>query len=353
MKYKISFLFFFLIPFFLFSQENSRTEYIIPDILGFQTLKCDFHMHTIYSDGEVLPLVRVREAWSGGLDVIAITDHIEWWLHEEGEGANRNKPYEDALSHAEKKGLVLIRAIEITKGMPPGHLNLLFLKDVDKIDRKDYKQALTEAKKQGAFVFWNHPGWARQAPDGIKWYEEHTEVLSNGWMQGIEVVNWNEYYPEAIDWCLEKNLTLVGNSDMHMPVNTYLSEQELQHRPMTLVFSKSTNPEDIKEALVQRKTAVWFENILIGEQKYLKEIFHHSVQVKSIIKTSESKYFVQVYNKSSLQFDLENEIGKIQLLPGKTTGFYIDSDVKPESISFKVINLKVSGKTVLETSLKF
>ena len=28
----------------------------IPDILGYKTLKCDFHMHTVFSDGMVWPL---------------------------------------------------------------------------------------------------------------------------------------------------------------------------------------------------------------------------------------------------------------------------------------------------------
>ena len=34
----------------------------IPDIPGYKTLKCDFHIHTIYSDGNVTPDVRVLEA---------------------------------------------------------------------------------------------------------------------------------------------------------------------------------------------------------------------------------------------------------------------------------------------------
>lgn len=44
---------------------------------GFHVLKCDFHTHTIFSDGRVWPTMRVDEAWKDGLDAIAITDHIE------------------------------------------------------------------------------------------------------------------------------------------------------------------------------------------------------------------------------------------------------------------------------------
>lgn len=36
------------------------------------------HTHTIYSDGQVYPVYRVREAWRYGLDILAITDHIEY-----------------------------------------------------------------------------------------------------------------------------------------------------------------------------------------------------------------------------------------------------------------------------------
>ena len=46
---------------------------VIPDIEGYKTLKCDFHMHTIFSDGNVWPTTRVKEAVWEGMDAIAIT----------------------------------------------------------------------------------------------------------------------------------------------------------------------------------------------------------------------------------------------------------------------------------------
>ncbi|MFH1268845.1 MAG: PHP domain-containing protein, partial [Planctomycetota bacterium] len=55
-----------------------RREIQFPDVGGYQTLVCDFHMHTVFSDGQVWPPVRVKEAWSQGLDAIALTDHIEY-----------------------------------------------------------------------------------------------------------------------------------------------------------------------------------------------------------------------------------------------------------------------------------
>ncbi len=49
----------------------------IPNVEGFQTLKGDFHIHTLFSDGHVMPKDRVAEAVENGLDVIALTQHIE------------------------------------------------------------------------------------------------------------------------------------------------------------------------------------------------------------------------------------------------------------------------------------
>lgn len=58
-----------------------RNEILIPSLEGYEVLKCDFHMHTVFSDGSVWPTVRVGEAWQEGLDAMAITDHLEYLPH--------------------------------------------------------------------------------------------------------------------------------------------------------------------------------------------------------------------------------------------------------------------------------
>jgi len=68
---------------FISASAAVRKEIRIPDIAGYRTLKCDFHMHTVFSDGNVWPTVRVDEAWREGLDAIAITDHVEYHPHKE------------------------------------------------------------------------------------------------------------------------------------------------------------------------------------------------------------------------------------------------------------------------------
>ena len=58
------------------SLQAQRRMLSVPELPGYVTLKCDFHMHTVFSDGNVWPIYRVGEAWRDGLDVISITDHI-------------------------------------------------------------------------------------------------------------------------------------------------------------------------------------------------------------------------------------------------------------------------------------
>ena len=50
---------------------------VIPDIEGYKTLKGDFHIHTVFSDAAVWPTTRVQEAIWEGLDVLAITEHVD------------------------------------------------------------------------------------------------------------------------------------------------------------------------------------------------------------------------------------------------------------------------------------
>ena len=180
------------------SFAQQRKEIQIPDIPGYKTLKCDFHMHTVFSDGSVWPTIRVQEAWLEGLDAIAITEHIEYRPHTTDIKADHNRAYEVAEPAAKRANIILIRGAEITRNMPPGHLNVLFIKNANLLERDDYKDVLKEAHDQGAFILWNHPGWRRQQPDKTLWWNEHTFLLKNNLLHGIEVCNSDEYYPEAL-----------------------------------------------------------------------------------------------------------------------------------------------------------
>jgi predicted metal-dependent phosphoesterase TrpH len=295
-----------------------RNEVQIPDVGGYMTLACDFHMHTIFSDGRVWPEIRAEEAWREGLDAFALTEHIEYQRHEKDVRTNHNRSYEIARGSAESLGLLIVKGAEITRDMPPGHFNAIFLKDVDALDVEEWRDAIKAAVKQGGFVFWNHPGWTGQQPEGKSiWYEEHTELHKKGWMHGIEVVNGDEYYRLAHKWALEKRLTMIGGSDVHTPTGLNYDFHAGEHRSMTLVLAKERSKESIKEALLARRTVVYWRNRLIGEEKYLRPIFDGSIEIinpKVVIKGEGSAY-VQIRNKSEVDFELE-AVGELEEVSG-------------------------------------
>ena len=73
-----------------FTQVGYVNRIAIPDVAGYVTLKCDFHVHTVFSDGDVWPTFRVQEALADGLDAIALTDHVEYQPKGEYVSKNRN-----------------------------------------------------------------------------------------------------------------------------------------------------------------------------------------------------------------------------------------------------------------------
>ena len=277
-----------------------RGNIAIPDLDGYVTLECDFHMHTVFSDGTVWPTVRVNEAFREGLDAIALTEHIEYRPFRADVTGSHNRSYE--IAQASNRGIIVIRGSEITRSMPPGHFNAIFLNDADELEKDNYMDVFRSAKNQKAFIFWNHPGWTSQQPDVTLWWSEHTQLLEQGMMHGIEVANGGSYYIEAHQWCLDKKLTMLGNSDVHAPMMIFESGR---HRTMTLVFAREKTAESIYEALMDRRTAVYFNEFVIGEEKYLKELFEKSVDIS--VTKSENTARITFTNKSDLVFNLRKD----------------------------------------------
>ncbi len=280
---------------------QTRHEIQIPNILGYRTLKCDFHMHTVFSDGLVWPTVRVDEAWREGLDAIAITDHIEYQPHKADVPTQHNRPYEIALPRAKSLGILLIHAAEITRNTPPGHFNAIFLDDVDPLDTKDLLDCMAAADKQGAFIWWNHPDWK---PDKKGWFDIHTTLYEKRYMRGIEVVNGRSYYPDVHRWALEKNLTFMGNSDIHAPSMLEQSTTD-KHRSMTLVFAREKTAAALKDALVAGRTAIWYEDQLIGKPEYLKAIFNAATTISDIDYGEDGNVRFSLHNNCDVSLQME------------------------------------------------
>ncbi len=285
---------------------QSRKIIHIPDIPGYRTLKCDFHTHTVFSDGLVWPTVRVEEAWHEGLDAISITDHIEYRPHSKDINADFNRSYEIAEPIAANRNIILIKGAEITRSMPPGHLNTLFIRNANLLNRENVFDAIKEARDQGAFIIWNHPGWKVQQPENTLWWEEHTRLLQSDMLHGIEVYNYKEYYPEAIDWAIEKKLTVFAGTDIHEPASMAYDVTN-SHRPLTLVFAKSRTEGGIREALFSKRTAAWFDNTVAGQAEILKLLFFSSLKISKPagnFKLGETKR-VEIENISDIDYELE------------------------------------------------
>lgn len=293
---------------FNYPQTHSRKEILVPDILGYKTLKCDFHLHTVFSDGYVWPTARVDEAWQEGLDVIAISDHIEYLPHKEEILPGKfdfNRSYELAKKRADRLSILLIKAGEITRDLPPGHWNAVFLDDVNRLDRPEFEDTLREAVDQKAFVFWNHPSY-EHPEDRCEWFPIHEKMFQKGWMHGIEVANGDYYYPEVFRWCLEKKLTLLGNSDIHSPVHMSYRIHKGEHRPMTLVFAGERSLSAVRDALFKRRTTVLWKNTLIGEKKYLEPLVKNAIRILNpeITLTGRNSNYIHIKNLSDIPYQL-------------------------------------------------
>lgn len=281
----------------------AQSPVVIPDIPGYQTLQCDFHIHSIFSDGKVWPTVRVDEAHREGLDVISLTEHLSPSPHRNFLVPGHNHSYEITAPYAKERDILLIRGSEITRPMAPGHSNAIFLSDSEPLDTENWRDAFVEAKKQNAFIFWNHPSWERQQPDETRWFPEHTDLYENGMLHGIEVVNGTGYSPEAHQWCIDKNLTMIGTSDSHAPVMPDLMNPG-KHRTMTLVFARERTPEAVREALDARRTLVYFDDVLIGDKKLLRSLYESALEIEDIERESR-RVTIRFKNKSGLTFRLK------------------------------------------------
>lgn len=352
----------------------------IPDIPGYITLKCDFHLHTVYSDGSVWPNFRVNEAVRDGLDVIAMTDHIDFEAYPEFIEKDYNKPYEIAKKAAESKGLIVIKGGEISPRVSPYHNNAIFLKDVNKLP-VDYmketqkkfvmkdnikKEELTapflEAQRQDAFVFYNHPGYSWwDKKDTAIFTTLHKELYEKGIIKGVEVVN-GRYNIIAHRIAEKYNLTLMGNSDAHADVfYTYRNS----HRPVTLVFAKEKTEEAVREALLSRRTAVYVDDVIIARFAEADALFKASLvtTLEKKVRNGEPVLSVTISNKSDIPYSIRVKaehnietypLGMMTLEPHQPRTFIVKElweDPSLIELNVEVYNIVVSPEQNLQTKI--
>lgn len=367
--------------------EKYTRKIFFPDIDGYKTLLTDFHQHTVFSDGSVWPTIRVEEAIKDGLDAISLTEHLEYQPYSKDiPNPDRNRAYNIAKSFAENKNksldrkLIVINGQEITRSMPPGHINAIFLNDANKLlHPKDSLKGILAANKQDAFVFWNHPAWPAQRSDGIAKLDEfHKYLIEKKLLHGIEVVNELYYSEEALRLALENDLTIMGTSDIHglvdwlfkVPDDNESSNGTLPgHRPVTIIFSKDKSEDGIKDALFAGKTAVFYNELLIGKEENLKPLVEkclvinnindlelgYSEDGKSTIKKVEIKNVSDapfiLKNLNSFTFETNSDI--INIMPNSIHSISVKTKGEPlNELKFEVLNGIIAHKKYLNISLE-
>lgn len=345
----------------------TSNKIIIPDVEGYKTLKGDFHIHTIFSDGNVTPDNRVREAAWEGLDILSITDHIDTrarkWIKSGilSENCDGNYPYKLAKKLAAREGVLLINGGELSRRAPSHHCNVLFIKDNDKVvteaEKFDHDNALAteaglkEARNQGAFIMWNHPHWENYSPNETVLRPVQEKLLKGGYFDALEIYNGEiGYSPEAHEWALKYDLAIMGCSDAHAPLFTKIDYLGGKHRVVTLVFAKEKSVASVREAMDAKRTAVFAEDMIYGREQELDPLFKACVKVKSV-KWSESGVSCVLENVSSIPVIISKAPGSenyryprhLNIPPFSTVTF----SVKPLVNETKTTKLKESVKKVV------
>ena len=353
-----------------------RTEIILPKVKGFNCYKADLHVHTSYSDGAVTPAGRVNEAWYDGLDILAITDHLESHggvkkffkvvapynkngkptryevpgstkmpkngvdpglkvdfnaIHKEAERTNKSKGY----------NLLLIKGCEMARNNEKlGHFNALFVEDLNSIYNFDIRESFRNVHKQGGLIVHNHPG--NVEANNPEWHEA---VRKEGLIDGIEVANGLRYYPPMVSRCVKEKLFMVGCTDTH-DVTDHRYASIGCFRTMTIILAKECTEEAVKEALLKRRTIAYSGGELIGEEEWLEEFLNASIHcqlVKNDKKKGERTF--SLTNMSSITYKLRRNKTVFVLEPFKTITVTWGKDKKTGKLShprFRIDNMWIA-----------
>ena len=373
-----------------------------PNTEKYKVIVADLHTHSVFSDGAVWPNVRVEEAVRDGIDLLAITEHLEYQPHiDDIPHPDRNRSFDIAEDIAKNKDLTVINGAEITRMFPPGHINAIFIEDANKLIYLDeakiseakeilkevpeesltnyedlswledaalaslwpVKSALIEARNQNAFTFWNHPAWSSEEFIGQPMLREiHKEFFRDNLLHGIEVANGDGYSEEAFRIALEYGLTVIGTSDVHGLIDWDYPSSIGAHRPVTLILSESNSIDAIKSSLFSGKTVVWFKNNLIGLENNILELTNSYLKAKKveilensdiarveIENVSDVRFIIQVLDQSSVV----NESNLIEIAPNEKTVLQIDNGIDKGSLDVKILNAFIAPNKNLLTTLKF
>lgn len=358
--------------------EACRRELILPQVNGYNVYKADLHTHTIFSDGRVMPSFRVYEAWLDGLDIMAVTEHIEYrprenefvkyldrYVEDKYDGGVNCKLFTTAASEegiivdlnhcvklsqkeAQKYGLLIIPGAEITRdGFQVGHFNALFTTDNNLIYDPDPIQAVRNAKAQGAMVQHNHPGWTRE---NIAFTKTEEVLYGEGLVDGVEVMNGEEFYPGIIDRVKQYGQYIAANTDIHTTTATsYILYGAI--RPMTLVLATENTLEAVREALESNRTIAMGFNTLCGDEQLLKDFFAAGVKVK-VIRKNDKIIDLAVTNTTSIPYTIRKGEANQQKLDAFST-IKLSVSKKAKTLDLTVLNMFCGKDAHPTVKLKF
>lgn len=349
--------------------QNKKTFFESPKDVYY--ISSDLHIHSVFSDGAVWPTIRVDEAIRDSIDLISLTEHLEYQSHlSDIPHTNRNRSFQIAGGYVQNRPLAVVHGTEITKPMPPGHFNAIFIKDANKFFDKNkeplnFNKAIKEANEQGAFVFWNHPMWEANRSDGIAKLDPiHQEVIDKKLLHGIEVVNFDTFSEEAMQIAIDNDLTMMGTSDVHILIAwDFNIEKESFHRPITFIMSNNRTIKSIRDALFKGDTFIWYRDLIIGKSNNLKQVIDNNLEVISKGYSYRDRKVeilqIELKNKSVAPINLNymgeytfhNDYKFINLEPKSSKTIYVKTKKIKQTVDleFEILNYVVGPKTNLKT----
>lgn len=349
--------------------QNKKTFFESPENIYY--ISSDLHIHSVFSDGAVWPTIRVDEAIRDSIDLISLTEHLEYQSHlSDIPHNNRNRSFQIAGGYVQNRPLAVVHGTEITKPMPPGHFNAIFIKDANKFfdnnkEPLDFRKAINEANEQEAFVFWNHPMWEANRSDGIAKLDPiHREVINKKLLHGIEVVNFDTFSEEAMQIALDNKLTMMGTSDVHILIDwDFNIKKESYHRPITFIMSENRTIKSIRDALFNGDTFIWYRDLVIGKHKNLRQVIDNNLKVVSKGYGYRDRKVeilqIELINKSVAPINLNyigdytfhNDYKFIEIQPKSSKTIYVKTKKVENKVNleFEILNYVIAPKTNLKT----
>jgi predicted metal-dependent phosphoesterase TrpH len=225
--------------------------YVVPsDLHARRPLRCDFHIHTHYSDGNSSPAQMVIRGRELGLDVAVITDH------------DRYTPSLEAMAAVRRLRLGLITGPGEEVSGPNWHVVAInadaSIHDLGIESHRlegdaawtydALRWAVRTTQAHGGRAYLAHPYWAIERGYHLPspWYDR---ALAEGFLDGIELLGDVKHENNArslaryLDFRASgSEIPIVSNSDTHGAEHTYGTY-------WTLVFAQETTLDSVLEAI--------------------------------------------------------------------------------------------------------